>query len=267
MAAVTAEPVPVDPLAVDPEVVDPEAVDPEPVDGEPVDPGRPERREVRRRIVDVAAGLLASAGRDAVTTRAVAAAAGVAAPTLYRIFGDKDGLLDAVAEHGFRAYLSRKALAPSGDPVDDLRAGWDVHVDFGLANPAVYALMYGDPRPGRTSPAADRAARALRTHVRRVAEAGRLRVGEDRAAAVIHAAGCGTVLTLLAVPDDRRDRALSTFTRDAVLAAITTDPAAPAPSGPAPSAVALRAALPTVAALSAGERTLLGEWLDRIAEG
>lgn len=230
----------------------------------PVDPGR---QELRRRIVDAAAALLASAGRDAVTTRAVAAAAGVQAPTLYRIFGDKEGLLDAVAEHGFRTYLSRKALTPSGDPVDDLRAGWDLHVAFGLAHPALYALMYGDPRPGRTSAAADRAARALHSHVHRVAEAGRLRIGEDRAAAVFHAAGCGTVLTLLALPEDRRDPALSTVTREAVLAAVTTDPVTPAPTGPAASAVTLRAALPTVAALSAGERVLLGEWLDRIAEG
>lgn len=239
MAAVTAEPVPADPV----------------------------RDEVRLRVVEVAAALLAGAGRDAVTTRAVAAAAAVRAPTLYRIFGDKEGLLDAVTEHGFATYLSRKALTPSGDPVDDLRAGWDLHVDFGVANPALYALMYGDPRPGRTSAAAERAARALRAHVHRVAEAGRLRMGEERAAAVVHAAGCGTVLSLLALPEDRRDPALSTVARDAVLAAVTTDAGTPAPSGPTASAVALRAALPTVTALSAGERTLLGEWLDRIAEG
>jgi AcrR family transcriptional regulator len=37
------------------------------------------------------------AGRRAVTTRAVAAGAGVQAPTIYRLFGDKDGLLDALA--------------------------------------------------------------------------------------------------------------------------------------------------------------------------
>jgi len=249
MAAVIAEPVPVHPIAADP------------------GPADPARHELRHRIVDAAEALLASAGRDAVTTRAVAAAAGVQAPTLYRIFGDKEGLLDAVAEHGFRTYLSRKALTPSGDPVEALRAGWDLHVEFGLAHPALYALMYGDPRPGRTSTAADRAARALRAHVHRVAEVGRLRVGEERAAAVIHAAACGTVLTLLALPEDRRDPAVSALTRDAVLAAVTTDPVTPAPSGPATSAVALHAALPAVAALSAGERALLSEWLDRIAEG
>jgi AcrR family transcriptional regulator len=61
---------------------------------------------MRAQIVEVAAGLLASGGRDAVSTRAVAAAAGTQAPTIYRLFGDKDGLLAAVLEYGFATYLS-----------------------------------------------------------------------------------------------------------------------------------------------------------------
>src|SRR3954451_12093730 len=109
----------------------------------------------RERIVQGAAALLAEGGRDAVTTRAVASAAGVQAPTIYRLFGDKSGLLDAVAEHGFAAYLGEKGVPePDADPVDDLRTGWDMHVGFGLANPALYALMYGDPRPGESWAAA-----------------------------------------------------------------------------------------------------------------
>ena len=109
------------------------------------------RDETRERIVATAAELLARGGREAVTTRAVATAAGVQPPTIYRLFGDKVGLLDAVAEHGFQAYLADKGAGPSADPVEDLRAGWDLHVGFGLANPGLYALMYGDPRPGAAS--------------------------------------------------------------------------------------------------------------------
>ena len=45
----------------------------------------------------------------AVTTRAVADAAGVQAPTLYRLFGDKDGLMEAVAEHVMAAFVHAKA--------------------------------------------------------------------------------------------------------------------------------------------------------------
>src|SRR6476620_4467363 len=111
------------------------------------------RDATRERIVETAAELLAGGGREAVTTRAVAAAAGVQPPTIYRLFGDKVGLLDAVAEHGFQAYLRQKGERPAaGDPVEELRAGWDLHVGFGLANPGLYALMYGDPQPGAPSP-------------------------------------------------------------------------------------------------------------------
>lgn len=221
--------------------------------------------DTRERIVEAAAALLDEGGREAVSTRAVSAAAGVQAPTIYRLFGDKQGLLDAVATHGFGAYLAEKAgQAATGDPVEDLRTGWDVHVSFGLANPALYALIYGEPRPGRPNPAAAAAAGLLAERIRAIAEAGRLRVGEERAARIAHSAGCGTTLTLIAEPPDRRDLSVSTLTREAVIAAITTDAPVAAP-GPAAAAVALRAALPSTSALTAHERALLAEWLDRIA--
>lgn len=222
--------------------------------------------DTRERIVEAAAALLDEGGREAVSTRAVSAAASVQAPTIYRLFGDKQGLLDAVATHGFRAYLAEKAdQVPSDDPVEDLRTGWDVHVSFGLANPALYALIYGEPRPGRSTPAATAAAELLAKRIRRVAEAGRLRVSEERAAQVVHAAGCGTTLTLIAEPPDRRDLAVSTLTREAVLASIITDAPVTSP-GPGPAAVALRAVLPSTSALTVHERALLTEWLDRIAD-
>jgi hypothetical protein len=80
----------------------------------------------------------------------------------------------------------------------------------------------------------------------------------------VHSAGCGTTLTLIAEPPARRDPAVSALTREAVIAAITTDAPVAAP-GPAAAAVALRAALPVTSALTAHERALLAEWLDRIA--
>src|SRR4029079_9034266 len=145
--------------------------------------------------------------------------AGVQPPTIYRLFGDKVGLLDAVTEHGFQAYLADKGVA-SADPVADLRAGGDLHVGFGLANPGLYALMYGDPRPGAASPAATRATTMLRALVGRIAAVGRLRVAEEQAVALVHAAACGTVLTLLATAPDP---AVSGLAREAVLAAVLAD--------------------------------------------
>ncbi|WP_338692844.1 TetR/AcrR family transcriptional regulator [Streptomyces sp. Q6] len=220
----------------------------------------------RVRIVAAAARLLADGGREAVSTRAVSSAAGVQAPTIYRLFGDKQGLLDAVAADGFERHLSRKAdLAPTDDPVEDLRVGWDLNVQFGLDNPALYTLMYADPRPGAESSAALAAREVLGAHIHRIAEAGRLRIDEPRAAQLVHAAGGGTTLALISAPEERRDLTVSHLAREAVIAAITTDaPSAHAP-GPAGAAVALRALLPGSAALTPGESALLAELLDRIA--
>jgi AcrR family transcriptional regulator len=221
----------------------------------------------RERIIEAAAGLLADGGPGAVSTRAVSAAAGVQPPVIYRLFGDKQGLLDAVAAHGFAAYLASKSgLEPTDDPVEDLRTGWDLHVGLGLASPALYTLMYGQPRPGAPPPPAALAAfEVLAKHIRRIAEVGRLRIPEDRAAALVHAAGCGTTLTLIATPADRRDPDLSPAAREAVIAAITTDSPVTTSPGPAAAAVTLRAVLPRTDALTDPERALMQAWLDRIA--
>ncbi len=224
------------------------------------------RDDTRVRIVASAVNLLNNGGRDAVTTRAVADAAGVQAPTIYRLFGDKHGLLDAVAEHGFATYLKEKTIRkPGRDPVEDLRIGWDLHVEFALSHPAIYLLMYAEPRPGVKSPAAEMSYRILKEHIRRVAAVGRLRFSEERAADLFHASGCGTVLTLLAKADGSRDMSLSEIAREAAIAAITTGSPAFESSGPAAAAVALRAVLPEVESLSDGERSLLTEWLNRLA--
>jgi AcrR family transcriptional regulator len=224
-----------------------------------------ETPDTRARILAATLELLTSGGRDAVTTRAVAAAANVQAPTIYRLFGDKGGLLDAVAEHGFAAYLRGKSVRPVGpDPVEDLRAGWDLHVAFGLANPAIFALMT-DPLSGVTSPAAVAGRKVLAQLVHRVAVAGRLRVSEQRAADLLHAAGSGTVLSLIAMPASERDLGLSESAREAVIAAITTSKSVVRKATPAGAAIALRAVLDDATALTAGERQLLDEWLARIA--
>lgn len=254
-----------------------------------LDPGvQPSPRE---RIVVAATQLLADGGREAVSTRAVSAAAGVQAPTLYRLFGDKKGLLHAVAAHGFAAYLAQKAHRElTDDPVSDLRAGWDLHVDLGLSNPALYCLLYDEQSAVSSSPAASAATEVLAGHVRRIAEAGRLRVPQRLAVDLVQAAGRGTTLTLIGAGDGDQDATLSVTAREAVIAAITTDGAAddragdaaddgasdavlrtatlrsPAAGGLVTAAVTLRALLPQSDDLTCAERALLEQWLDRIAD-
>ena len=215
-------------------------------------------------MIDAAIDLLARQGRDAVTTRAVADAAGVQAPAIYRLFGDKDGLLDAVAEHGFASFLASKNVDPNPDDhLADLRAGWDLAVEFGLANPALYTVMYAEPM--RESPAARAGMEILMGRIRRLAAAGWLRVGEELAAQIIHATARGAVLTWLSLPEERRDPALMVSLREAMVAAITTEKPVLADATPGAAARALRASLPDETPLSDGERQLLTEWLDRLA--
>ena len=222
----------------------------------------------RDRIIQAAAALLAEGGRDAVSTRAVSAAAGVQAPTIYRAFGDMQGLLDEVASYGFASYLKAKTERQlAEDPVEDLRGGWDLHVGFGLANPAFYTLMYGEPRPNAAPAAALRAQEILHSLVGRVAAAGRLAVSVERAAQMIHSASSGVTLSLISTKPEDRDPELSARVREAILAAITTGTAPqPGAAGPASHAIALKASLPGAGTgLTEAEQALLAQWLDRIA--
>lgn len=219
----------------------------------------------RERIVRSAAALLAAGGRDAVSTRSVSAAAGVQSPAIYRHFGDMSALLDAVAEYGFEEYLATKgALAPSGDPVEDLRRGWDLHVEFGVSHPALYSLAYGQGHPGVQTPAARKASAILATRIRAIALAGRLQMSEPAAAHLVHAAGCGVTFTLISMPPDLRDPDLSERAREAAIAAITADAGADDVSrGERSTIVAMRAIAPELTRLTDAERTLLVEWMDR----
>lgn len=233
-----------------------------------MDDKTPIRQSQRARIVEVAARLLQAGGAAALTTRGVAQAAGVQAPTIYRLFGDKDGLLEAVAEHVMTEYVSAKAAVVAAaaanevDPLDDLRMGWITQIEFGIANPALFALL-SDPQRGQSSPAAKSGRLVLEARVRRVAAIGRLRVTEHRAVQLISAAGVGAVIVSLSSPAGQRDPGLGAAMYDAVLGQILTDAPEPADSGPLPTTVAFRAVAPRLDMLSDAERRLLADWLDR----
>lgn len=221
----------------------------------------------RRRVLEAASRLIASGGVAALTTRAVASAASVQAPTLYRLFGEKRGLLDAVAEHGLAAFVARKAAAkPHPDPVQDLRDAWDDYVAFGLANPAVFAIMNEIGAPGPASPAALAGIEVLRGRVLRIARAGRLGIPVEQAVGLIHAAGVGAVASLLAAPPAERDPQLAPLARDAVMDAILAHaPDRPDHASFQSLAIALGARLGEVDNVTPGERMLLSELLDRLS--
>jgi AcrR family transcriptional regulator len=238
---------------------------------------RDQKPDARARILRAATELLATGGRDAVTTRAVSAAAGVQPPTIYRHFGDMQGLFEAVARDTLATYAREKASRPlTNDPVEDLRRAWDLHIAFSLAHPDVFALLYSAPSVAAFRPVIDEGVALLQGLVARVAEAGRLRVDVAHATDLLHAAGTGLTITLAATPPEERDPRLSETMLEAILTAITVPASTEAPDGArgaAPAAervsvhaVALRALLTDAPnALSPAERQLLNDWLDRLA--
>ncbi|MCA2212578.1 TetR/AcrR family transcriptional regulator [Jidongwangia harbinensis] len=227
------------------------------------------RDRIRRAAVD----LLAAGGRDAVSTRAVSAAANVQPAAIYRAFGDMQGLLDVVAEETFARYLEQKQVLPDGgDPVSALRSGWDLHVRFGIENPAVYVLIfsYRENRPDRQNTAAATALSVLRRLMVHVAQAGLLVVPVEQAVSTIHAAGMGAVLHALSLPQADRDNFDSSVLRDAVLDRILSTKANPAAGDLRANAVALATTLAAPdrdvpGGLTPGERLLLRELLNRMA--
>jgi AcrR family transcriptional regulator len=221
--------------------------------------------QTRDLIIGVTDALLRDGGRKALSTRAISSAAGVQPPVIYRLFGDKQGLLDEVAGRGFAAYLVAFDGGPTKvDPLDDLRAGWDAHIGFGLANPYLYSLVYGDPLRKRPSATALAAQGVVEEKVHRLAVAGRLAVSEHRAVQMLLAAGSGVTLTLIRSLLDERDNGLSETTREIVINAITGDIPVAQARGSIGAALAFRAQLVDVDILSAGERVLLLEILDRV---
>ncbi len=198
--------------------------------------------------------------------RAICDRAAVRLPTLYHFFGSKDGLISAVIDHGFDLYLAVKRTHEStGDPVQDLREGWDAHVAFGLENPGFYALMYGQVAPGSSPAAQERPGRLLLQLMREADRQGRLVVSPEQAAAHLLAANVGVTLRQITLA--RADPDLSAAMREASLSAITgMSPARKAASDLPTDAARLLAHLSDAAPLLGNAETaLLATWLSRIA--
>ncbi|MET0453062.1 MAG: helix-turn-helix domain-containing protein [Mycobacterium sp.] len=223
------------------------------------------------RLLEAAAELLREGGLEAVSTRAVAAAAGTQPPVLYRRFGDKSGLLEAVTLYVLEDYIAKKRrlLRHSGDAVADLRRLWDLFVAFGFAQPECFALIYGHARRGEAiSAAAQTTVDLLQGAIARIADEGKLRMSVERATELFQSCGVGFIITQIAVPVARRDQELSDIARENAIASIMGRPSSGrARSTLAGRATALRQSLgDDDLPLTPAERSLMAEWLNRIAD-
>ena len=102
-------------------------------------------------IVSGALALIERTGSDeAVTLRAVAREVGIAAPSIYAHFPDRDAVLMAVVARIFDELtqaIEQGKKSAGQDPVDRLVAGCEAYVAFGLEHPARYSMLFSTQRP------------------------------------------------------------------------------------------------------------------------
>ncbi len=223
--------------------------------------------KIRTALLEAAEQLLVASTDSDVSTRAVCDQVGVGQPVLYRIFGDKQGLFDALAEVGLERYARRKVeLEITADPVADLRKGWVDHMAFASENPAIYRLMFS-PRPGVALRARDGVLELLKVALRRVAAVGALRHDLDESAAMILSANVGLAMNRITQPAVYDSPGLSAALRDALFDRILVEPAqVPGDTSIAVVSRQLAAQIETTSPpqLGAEERALLQLWLKRL---
>lgn len=174
----------------------------------------------RRAILDAAEHLLANVGEAGLSIREVCARAGVTAPTVYHHFGDKRALVDCVVAECFTRFdrTFRRRDLPA-DPVERLRWSFDRYVEYGLAHPDHYRLMFQQPQPRPTS--AGRASYAgLERLVQQASDAERLRAPVAAATAAFWAAVHG-VTSLRIVGMLREAAPAAALVRDALITQLT----------------------------------------------
>jgi AcrR family transcriptional regulator len=236
-------------------------------------------RTVKIRIIEAAAALLAKSVDGDVSTREICDAAGVTAPTLYHYFRDKEGLLRAVVDFGWTTFLESKrtVAAVVHDHIgDDIRAGWNNHVEFAVKNPNFYRLMWS-PGVAPNSVALREAHRLLYDRMKLGASRGQLRVSPAMAARIVMSATVGAALALITQPEHYTDDSFSKQLLEAVIAFVTVKTATDGlgrSQRAAPRSTTLASAAATLSSklesepnpLTPAERQLLQQWLTTLAD-
>ncbi|MGW4647702.1 TetR/AcrR family transcriptional regulator [Kitasatospora sp. NPDC004289] len=114
-------------------------------------PARPRNRRgegtrLREEIVTAAIAVIEREGsKEAVTLRAVAREVGIAAPSIYGHFPDREAIVGAVVTEALGRLGAMTGAATAGvtDPVERLLAGCAAYVEFGIREPACYRIVFG----------------------------------------------------------------------------------------------------------------------------
>lgn len=124
--------------------------------------------DLRQALLLAAEAELTDHGIEAFSLRQVARRAGVSHAAPAHHFGDANGLLTALAAAGFGQFLAAQAAreaAADPDPRAQLVAAGLGYVDFALARPALFRLLFGSSRPDHSDPALAQAGAAAYRHL------------------------------------------------------------------------------------------------------
>jgi len=117
------------------------------------EPTQARSRQTVTRILDAAAAIVDEHGVDAATTRTIADRAGVAYPSLYRFFADRDEIFDRLLERHLTQIDDRTEAA---ERTWDISSAWDLfsaeldlHIGYYREHPSAARLWMG----GRSSTA------------------------------------------------------------------------------------------------------------------
>ncbi|MEP6995667.1 MAG: TetR/AcrR family transcriptional regulator [Acidobacteriota bacterium] len=103
------------------------------------------REELRAQILDAARGIFVESGYERFSMRKLASSVGYSAAAIYLHFESKQELFDVLIEESF-AHLHEELgvlIQKRGkDPVQQLKRGLRVYVEWGLRHPAEYAIAF-----------------------------------------------------------------------------------------------------------------------------
>jgi AcrR family transcriptional regulator len=108
-----------------------------------------EKEALRTRILEAATALFVEEGYENVSIRKIADRIEYSPATIYLYFKDKADLITAICEEAFGEMLEAIGAASksSKDPLESLRKGIRAYVDFGIAHPSHYLIVFGMRAP------------------------------------------------------------------------------------------------------------------------
>ena len=117
-------------------------------------PNRYHHGDLPRALLDAALDIVETEGTEALTLRATARLAGVSQTAPYRHFVNKEAILAAVAEEGFRvlmAAMAHAAAACADSPLERLRAVGLAYVIFATNHSSHFRVMFGREMADRSA--------------------------------------------------------------------------------------------------------------------